>query len=301
MNQKQLHYAIELAEVCNFSKVSEKLNITQPALSKQIILLEKELGVQLFDRSSTPLCLTRAGEYFIKEAKDLLYKEEQLIRSMESFASGERGILKIGVSPFRSLYLIPSIVKNFKKRYPNVEIRLYDTNSEQIRKEISDGKIDFAIVNLPVDESLVDYVPIESDILVLAVPNVMLDMIQGVPAQNLSEVNFSSCRDLPFVVVEKSKEMRGLFDKLCASADFCPNISMEVVGITTAWAMAQAGVGATLVPLQFIGDDAFDNGNVTFLKIKDNPYSRQPVIVTRRGQYVSEYAKYAIELLQGKK
>lgn len=61
--------------------------------------------------------------------------------------------------------------------------------------------------------------------------------------------------------------------------------------------MAQAGIGATLVPLQFVGDEALCSGKITLFKIKDNTYRRQPVIITRRGQYLSEYAKFAISLL----
>lgn len=297
MNPKQLQYALELANTCNFSKAAEKLNITQPALSKQIMLLEKDLGVKLFDRNYVPLRLTPAGEHFVKEAAELLYKEEQLKRTMEGFRSGERGRLVIGTSPFRCLYLIPGIVKKVRERFPGVEVCLCDTNSEQVRKDVVDGKIDFAIVNLPVDDSVLDYTPIEPDVLVLAVPNEMLGRITNMPSGKLAQISFKDCAQLPFVVVDPTKEMRGLFDRLCAASDVHPNIAMETVGITTAWAMAQAGIGATLVPLQFAGDEALCSGKITLFKIKDNTYRRLPVIITRRGQYLSEYAKFAINLL----
>ncbi len=297
MNQKQLKYAFELAKTCNFSKASEKLNITQPALSKQIISLEKELGIKLFDRNSVSLKLTPAGECFIQKARELLYKEDQLKRLMDSFRVGERGKLVIGASPFRSLYLIPPIIKKIQNRFPHIEINLCDTNSEQLRKDLSDGKLDFAIVNLPIDDYVLECTPIEPDVLVLAVPNEMLDKIQNHPSVNLSKIAFKDCKNLPFVVVEPSKEMRILFDKLCMSADFHPHITMEVVGITTAWAMAQAGIGATLVPLQFADEASFSNEKITLFKITDNTYCRQPAVVTRRGQYLSECAKYAIKLL----
>lgn len=299
MNPKQLRYAVELAEIRNFSKVSEKLNITQPALSKQIILLEKELGVKLFNRDSVPLELTPAGEHFISGAKELIYKEEQLARSMEGFREGQRGRLKIGVSPFRSQYLIPPVVKKIREKYPNVEVCVSDTNSEQIRKDVADGKLDFAIVNLPIDDTVFEYVSLEQDVLVLVVPNELLRLIDNAPTDNLAEIDFSACERVPFVVTEKSKEMRVLFDKLCVVAEIHPDITMEVVGIATAWSMAQAGIGATLVPLQFINNNGIKNEKMTLFKVKENMYHRQPVIITRRGQYVSEYAKYAMQILKG--
>ena len=112
MNTRQLRYAIMLYECRNFSLLAEKLGITQPALSKQILNLETELGVKLFDRTSTPLLVTPAGEHFFREAKNLVYKEDRLIQSMEEFKSGKRGCLNIGISPFRSTYLIPEIIKS---------------------------------------------------------------------------------------------------------------------------------------------------------------------------------------------
>ena len=300
VNIKQMQYAIELAKTCNFSKASEKLNITQPALSKQIMLLEKDLGVKLFERSGNPLRLTPAGERFVSEARELICKEEELRRLMESFSSGERGRLVIGISPFRSLYLIPSIVKKVRERFPGVEITICDTNSEQNRKDVLDGKLDFAIVNLPVDDRAFEYIPLEPDVLVLAVPNKLLGYVsKEFSRDNLSEISFKDCSGLPFVVVDASKEMRILFDRLCAEAEIRPHIAMEVVGITTAWAMTQAGIGATLVPLQFVSKDVFANDNITLFKIKDGSYSRQPVIVTRRGQFKTPYADYAIRLLSG--
>jgi len=72
MNSRQLQYAIKLSEVRNFSQVAEQLNISQPALSKQILSLEQELGVKLFDRNTSPLTLTPAGDIFIEEAKNYL-------------------------------------------------------------------------------------------------------------------------------------------------------------------------------------------------------------------------------------
>lgn len=296
MNSRQLQCAILLAQVRNFSQVAEKLSITQPALSKHIGNLEKELGVQLFDRSTVPLTLTPAGEDFIRQAQDLLYREDQLLRSMERFRSGEAGRLTIGISPFRTLYMIPEIVKRVRDRFPGIQINLHETGSDTLRREAAEGKYDFAIVNLPVDESLLDVIPLEPDTLVLAVPNGMLHLLKDIPQGYLASIALTDCQELPFVVVGPSQEMRQLFDRLCAQEGFHPNIAMEVVGVTTAWAMAHTGIGAALLPLQFITDEFFDR-DVTLFTIRSNPYRRQPAIVKRRGQYLSEYAEFAIRLL----
>jgi DNA-binding transcriptional LysR family regulator len=294
MNTRQLKYAVALAKNPNFSAVAESLGITQPALSKQISHLEQELGVKLFDRSTNPLQLTSAGEYFLREAETLLYREDQLLRSMEEFQSGKRGRLTIGISPFRCLYLIPPIAKALREKFPETELVLQEEGSDLLRKDAADGKFDFAIVNLPVDESTLEVTPIQSDTLVLAVPQKMAE------EYGLSEGNkFDPAKAgaLPFIAVGKGQEMRMLFDKICRNADLQPTVAMEVVGLASAWAMVRAGVGATLLPLQFI-EQMGKVDEIALFPLERSVRSRQPAIVYRKGQYLSEPAKYAIELLQ---
>lgn len=297
MNNKQLQYAIELSKTLNFSLVAEKLGISQPALSKQISSLERELGVKLFKRGKNPMALSPAGEYFFQEAQNLLYREKQLYRSMEDFKSGKRGNLVIGISPFRSLYLLPNLCKKIKEKYPDIKIVLQEDSSDQLRKKAAEGKYDFAIANLPVDESRLDTIPIEPDKLVLAVHKKLLSFIDAPQKDNLSRISFKHCKDLPFVVVGQTQEMRLLFDKLCITSDIKPKIAMEVVGLATAWSMACAGIGATLLPLQFVKQ--MDTGHSIKFFIPDCETNiRRPAIITRHGQYLSECAKYAIDILK---
>lgn len=294
MNSRQLQYAIALSETRIFSQVAEKLNISQPALSKQILSLEGELGVKLFDRSTTPLTLTPAGQHFIQEAKELLYREDQLLRSMERFKSGEAGQLVIGVTPFRSSYMLSDVVRQVRLAFPHIQIKLCEAGSDILRKEAAEGKFDFAVVNLPVDESVLDIIPLEPDRLLLVVPNELMHLL---PTSDSSKIiDFSICKELPFVVVQKAQEMRHLFDKLCAANNFYPTIAAEVISLTTAWSMAYAGVAATILPLQFINHYAF-NDRISVLELNNTFDPRQPVIVTKRGQYLSDAAKYAISLL----
>lgn len=294
MNSRQLQYAILLSEIGNFSQVAEKLNISQPALSKQILHLEKELEIQLFNRNNVPVTLTPAGEHFIREAKEMLYKEDQLLRSLEQFKTGEKGRLVIGITPFRSSYLIPKIVKKIRNKFPGVQVRLYEARTEILKKEAADGKFDLAVINLPVDDTVFDIIPIEPDQLALVIPNELIK--ENSYLKNASEIDFADSADLPFVVAVEGLETRKLFEDLCIANDITPDIAAEVLELTTAWELASAGVGATLLPLQFVNDELSDE-KVAVLKLKNASYLRQPAILTRKGQYISEYAQYAIQLL----
>lgn len=292
MNAKQMEYAVVLAEVGSFSLAAEKIGISQPALSKQILALEKELDTPLFDRSVTPLGLTAAGEYFLREAKELLYKEDQIRKTIAQFRAGEKGQLVIGTTYFRSAYLLPDVVKAVREKFPGVRVRLAEMGSPLLRKEAAEGKFDFALVNLPVDEATLEVIPMEADRLVLVVPE---ELAEKHPVlKNGEKVSFAQCGELPFAVVSPGQEMRILFDKLCAQAGIQPDITAEVVGLTTVWKMVKNGVAATLLPRQFV---AGEEAGVRIFEITDPVDLRQPAVVYKRGQYLSEFAKFAIDLL----
>ena len=298
MNTKQIQYALALSEKRNFSQVAEQLGISQPALSKQIQHLETELQVKLFDRNHNPLALTPAGEFFVRRARELVYQEEQLCKALAQFRSGDSGRLVIGVTPFRSLYLMPELVKKIRSRYPGVRISLHEVNSAQLRKDAAEGKCDLAVVNLPVDTALLDVTPLEPDILVLAIHKTMAGGLPVAENGKNPTVDFSQLRDLPFVVLSPGQELRNLFDGLCTQAGFHPTIAAEVIGVSSALAMAQAGVGAAVLPLQFVHSQNL-NDNLSLYVVKNSLYSRQPAVVTRRGQIRTPYAEYAISLLTG--
>lgn len=303
MNSRQLQYAVLLAENRSFSNVADDLDISQPALSKQIIHLENELGVKLFDRSTNPLSLTPAGEFFIQKAQELLFEEDVLMKTMEQFKTGENGKLRIGVSPFRSLYLMPPLVKALKERFPGLKVVLSEHGRAQLHKGINEGLYDFIITNLPVDDSRLDIVHLEKDTLVLAVPNDLLELIdpngyEVCDGQAFRLLHLSACASLPFAVVSPGQEMRQLFDRLCKLSRIEPDIYVEVTGIATAWTMVQAGLAAAILPRQFV-QAASNSQEITLLEINQDTYVRQPAIVTRRGQFISEYARYAMEWLAG--
>lgn len=298
MNTRQLHYAYILSKSMNFSQTAEELGISQPALSKQIMALEADLGVKLFDRSKSPITLTPAGEFFVIQAEELLFHEDVLLKTLERFKNQENGRLIIGVSPFRCLYMMPPLVKAMKERFPGLNVVLSEYGRAQLHKGIAEGIYDLIITNLPVDEANLEAIPLEKDELVLAVPNGLLPLIEGWEKQkDTGHVDLKSLSRLPFVVVNRTQEMRQLFDTLFKQERVQPVIYAEVTGIATVFAMVKAGLAASLLPRQFVQGEAERSG-VTLLEIGKGDLLRQPAIVTRRGQFVSEYAKYAIEWMK---
>ncbi len=301
MNSRQLQYAIMLAKDLNFSQVAEKLNISQPALSKQILSLESELGVKLFDRSTSPMTLTAAGECFINDAREILFREDQLKRKMEEYSSGEKGRLIIGVSPFRSFWLLPEIVKKLKEKFDGLKIIIRELSSGPLHDGAINGEFDFAIINLPVDRSKLDVYPMQEEPVILACHK---DIAKNIPGSypedsSLPEVDLTECADIPFVLLTKKQELRRLFDEIATSEGLDAKDITEVVSITTAWAMVNEGVGATILPMKF-AEEGRTGSDIEFFALKHDTPVRRPVVVTKKGQHISKYAEYAINLLTQK-
>ncbi len=297
MNAKQLQYALTLAQKRNFSQAADTLGLSQPALSKQIRALEEELGVLLFDRNTQPLTLTPAGNRFVEEAQVFLHQEERLRRSMEDFKSGAKGRLVLGISPFRCSYHIPTILRRLRERFPGLQLILRETDSAHLHRGIAEGEFDLALMNLPVDETLLHVRLLDTETVMLAVPK---HLAHTLPTETEDDrppaVSLRDCADLPFVTLGKQQELRRQFDSLCAAENVHPEIAAEVVGVLTAWSLARAGVGAALLPQGFV-KDAPDDGNLCFFRLKQNAPSRQPAVVYRKDRPLSQYAQYFIALL----
>lgn len=295
MNLRQLQYAVILSETRSFSQAAEKLNISQPAFSKQIIALEKELGIKLFERTTPKLSVTAAGEFFVRKAAELLFEEDVLKKTIEKYKTGECGKLVIGVAPFRSLYMMPKVVSALKKHFPELQVRLVELGIPILHKGISEGEFDFAIMNLPVEDPELETIPLEKEELVVAIPDNLLKMADFNKGDKA--VSLKNCKKIPFATVGENQEMRKMFDKLCAEEGLRPQIYVELTAVTSVREMVREGVAAAVLPKQFILQDS-KKYDISVFEIENKDVLRQSAIVMRRGQFVSEYARFAIECLK---
>ena len=147
MKLQQLRYIWEVAHSnLNISQAAEKLFTSQPGLSKQIKLLEEELGTPIFIRNGKHLTkITQAGEKIIANAGEILGKVETIKSVAEEFNEEGRGSLSIATTHTQSRYMLPSIIKDFIDRYPNVALHMHQGTPMQISQLAADSTADFAI------------------------------------------------------------------------------------------------------------------------------------------------------------
>ncbi len=160
MEIRVLEYFVEIAREGNMSRVSEKLHISQPTLSKQMKLLEEELDTKLFKRVSTGLVLTDEGMLLRKRAEDILNmvnKTTSEFKEMDSLTGGE---VFIGCAESYLICHLANVIKKFKETYPLFRYHLLSGNSEQVLERLDRGLVDFAVIVEPPDLSKYNYLEI---------------------------------------------------------------------------------------------------------------------------------------------
>ncbi|MFA7116347.1 MAG: LysR substrate-binding domain-containing protein [Bacteroidales bacterium] len=146
MNDFRLQVFISVAETLSFTRASEKLYISQPAISKHIRELEASYGVQLFERTRSSVKLTEEGNRFYVYAIDICDKYKELEFEMSLYNKKVKGELKIGASSTISQYILPKILSHFMNDYPDIRINLFNGNTQQIEKMLQDHRIDLGMI-----------------------------------------------------------------------------------------------------------------------------------------------------------
>ncbi|MDX1629810.1 MAG: LysR substrate-binding domain-containing protein, partial [Fulvivirga sp.] len=150
MTISQLSYALALHKYQSFNQAAAKLSITQPALSLQISKLEKELGVQLFERGKNKVTATSEGEEFILRAKEIVQKAEDLRDFAIELTEKISGPLKLGIIPTLSPFLAPLFIKPFKEAYLEVSLDISEVITADVINGVLDGTFDAGIISTPV-------------------------------------------------------------------------------------------------------------------------------------------------------
>ncbi|WP_018133201.1 selenium metabolism-associated LysR family transcriptional regulator [Effusibacillus pohliae] len=150
MNLKRIRTFRMVVDHKNFSIVAELLGISQPAVSKQIKTLEEDLGVVLLHRDSVEP--TEAGRIVYRKGKELLYAWDELVAECRAMQGELTGLLRIGTSTIPGSYLVPPLLREFRKRYPRMEVCLTVHDSEEVTGLLRDGRLDVGIVGKEPDD-----------------------------------------------------------------------------------------------------------------------------------------------------
>lgn len=290
MEFRQLQYAVQIAAEKNFSRAAEKLHIAQPSLSQQLAKLERELGVNLFHRTTNSVELTHEGATFVQRAQRILDLAEQLKSEMHDIAQLHQGKIVVGTLPITGSHILPLVLPEFAKRYPGLEVSLVEDTSANLERSTSEGVVDFSLLSLPIQESSLEHRPFITEQIALAVPpGHALTRSQG-------PVRVSELAAEQFIVLKKGQGFRQITFDICEQAGFVPSIVFESSNIETVQALVAAGMGVAFIPNMIA--EAKKGRYVPVYKTLIEPTpTRTLVVAQRRGRYLSKAADAFIETL----
>lgn len=286
MDFHQFEYVMAIAEEKSISRAAKKLYISQPSLSQYIIRLEEQLGIKLFDRTTNPLILTFAGEKYLETAKNILNLDKQLKRELGDIADSKKGRLTIGIPIQTGRHILPLVLPEFHKRFPEIEIVVEEDTSIQLEELLVTGKMDIAILNLPIQDERILYEPISVEKMFLVVPPSQRTC-SIIELQKQQKIDFSFLKDEKFILLKPGNRMRLIADEIFNCAQFKPNIILEITNLDTAHRLATAGMGFTLIPENIIGI-LNTNQYQNYFLIDDITYTL--VLAYRHGDYLTKAA-----------
>ncbi|NLH45168.1 MAG: LysR family transcriptional regulator [Acholeplasmataceae bacterium] len=287
MDIRTMKYFQAVAEEGSISNASRQLNIAQPALSRQMKMLEEDLGVQLFERGSRRIKLTIAGQLLRERTEQILNLVEGTKKEVAEFDSGVAGSISIGTVTTSGAVLLPELVNQFHNLYPNVTLQVWEGDGYRILELLDKGIIEIGIVRAPIDSDIYNSITMPDEPLVIAMQkNCPFD-------QEQDTIRLRELAHQPLIIPFR---WRSLFVSWCAAAGFKPNIVCLCNGIIMDILWAKKGIGMALVPQstkELVTDPA-----ITYKKIVDPTLSTQTAVVWHKNRRLSAGSSHFLDLIK---
>lgn len=236
---KHLRYFDALSRQGHFGRAAAACAISQPALSLQIKELETILGAPLVERGARQIRLTSLGDSFALRAREILRAVDELGDLARASYNPLMGRLRIGIIPTVAPYLLPKIIKDLTARYAILDLRPREAVTQKLLDDLREGKLDAAIVALPVSEPSLHEHPLFDEEFVLVRP--LADAGNPVP-------NPETLREMRLLLLEEGHCFRDQALSFCKMSPSLPNDLMEGSALSTLVQMVGAGIGVTLIP-----------------------------------------------------
>ncbi|MDF3150602.1 LysR substrate-binding domain-containing protein [Mesorhizobium sp. XAP10] len=236
---KQLRYFEALARHNHFGRAADACSISQPAISVQIRELEETLGTELFQRGPRQVRLTNFGEEFALRVRDILRSVDELTDLARASRDRLVGRLRIGVIPTIAPYLLPAIIGHLARMHDGLDIHVRETQTQKLIQELADGRLDAAIVALPVSEPSLTEIVLFAENFVLVRPG----EDEGKPVPNREML-----REMRLLLLEEGHCFRDQALSFCNMHSARPRELLDGSSLSTLVQMVGAGVGVTLIP-----------------------------------------------------
>ncbi|HYM22576.1 MAG TPA: LysR family transcriptional regulator [Vicinamibacterales bacterium] len=245
MDLRQLEILQAIAETGSFTACGRKLHVSQSAISRQILLLEEELGEPLFLRAGRQVRMTPAAESLVHLGQRVFQDVRDTVGAITDRTQQVKGTLRLSGGMTVCLYVFPPLLKHLRRVHPLLDVRLTVATAGRSVQEIRGGRVDAGLLTLPIDASDMVTVPVLREELLVVTP----------PAHPLARRRRISPQDLagqPFILFEEGSATRKVIDGFFAEEHIEPTIVMDTENVEIIKAMVKTGLGIGIVPYQSI-------------------------------------------------
>src|SRR5437762_4771729 len=269
---RQLRYFDALARHGHFGRAAEACAISQPALSMQIKEMEEALGSPLLERNARQIALTRLGEELVERVRDILRSVDELGDLARALHDQLVGRLRIGMIPTIAPYLLPRIIGNLTRMHPELDIQVREALTPKLIQELAEGRLDTAIVALPVSETSLTEVALFNENFLLVRPR--KDEGTPVPSREM-------LREMRLLLLEEGHCFRGQALSFCKMQSTPPREMLDANSLSTLVQMVSAGIGVTLIPEMAVAVET-RSASVSLSRFRDPEPSRTIGMVWRK-------------------
>lgn len=291
MELRQLETFTVVARRASFTRAAEELHLTQPAVTRQIAALERELKTPLFDRLGKSVQLTSAGEVLLRYAGQVLGLTKEAQEAVAEVAAGTAGRLSVGASTTLATYLLPGILTRFRGAHPEVDLTIRTGISAHIATLVLNGGVDLGLVT---NEGLPDVN------LILEPLGAYATVLVSRPEHALAGTAPLAAQELvgqPLLLMEPGTNLRHYVDQLLASAGATAQAAMELDSVETIKRMVEAGLGISLLPEVAIAEEVSAGRLVARPVLEVGPTPRGIALACRRDKFRSAAMQAFIVLL----
>lgn len=286
MDIPNLYAFVAVAETASFSDASEQLFVTQPAISKRVSALERELEVKLFDRIGRRVTLTEAGSALLTRARTILQQVEDSKRAIKNLSGHVAGKLSIGTSHHIGLHRLPPVLRAFTHAYPDVELDLHFMDSEEACVAIEHGELELAIVTLPLQPAKVLHT--------IEVWHDPLDIVvnQTHPLLKSNKITPKQLSKYAAILPTKGTYTRQIFEHAMSKHKLELKVGLSTNYLETIKMMVSVGLGWSVLPRSMLNEE------LQTLQIEGIKIERELGIVCHSGHTLSNAARAMSQLLQ---
>ncbi len=286
MKFQQLRYFASVAQHGSLSRAAEQLCVAQPALTRQIQLLERELEVILFLRRARGVALTEAGKILLNRCETVLRSVERVKSELGDLGHQPRGTIRIGCTPGLTDHLAVEAIHSFMTKWPDVKIHLQEHPSDILRKAVLSEELDIAILTAKDPHS---------DLETQHIFNEPIHLFGQVGSLDGHPINLQTISDRRLILARRSLTTREVIERLFTEKNIKPEIIMETDSILAVARMVSRGAGYTVAPKLSL-QRQFDEGQITSSAIHDFWISR--VMIWRRDAWITQGLKEFINEVQ---